>query len=139
MDILDLEAGVPRPQRDYDPARDGFGAMPSPFDLDLETLIDDDHKLFNGRRALRGVQKAKARVGIEFAGEAPVPRMPLLRGTEIVGRTWSSLYSPAMRSAIALGSVDVAAAAAGTVLECGDQIARVCTLPFLAVPGSVPE
>ncbi len=139
MDILDLEAGVPRPERDYEPARDGFGTAPSPFDLGLESLIDDEHKYFNGRGALRDVQKAKARVGVAFEGETPMPHLPLLRGTETVGRTWSSLFSPALRCAIALGSVDVAAASVGAVLNCADQSARLCALPFLAVPGSIPE
>jgi len=139
MDILDLEAGVPRPGRDYEPARDGFGAEPSPFDLGLESLTDDLHKLFNGRAASRGIRKTKARVGLEFDGETPMPHMPLLQGTEPVGRTWSSLYSPALRGAIALAQVNLDAAALGTELVCGGQTARVCALPFLPVPDSIGE
>jgi aminomethyltransferase len=139
MDILDLEAGVPRPERDYEPAREGFGAEPSPFDLGLESLIDDDHKLFNGRAALQGIQKTKTRVGLEFDGETPMPHMPLLKGTEPVGRTWSSLYSPSLRGAIALAQVNLDATAPGTELVCGGQSARVCALPFLPVPDSIGE
>jgi aminomethyltransferase len=139
MDILDLEAGVPRPERDYEPARDGFGAEPPPFDLGLESLIDDDHKLFNGRAALQGIQKTKTRVGLEFDSEIPVPHTPLLRGAETAGMTWSSLYSPSLRGAIALAQVNLDASAPGAELMCGGQTARVCALPFLAVPDSVGE
>jgi aminomethyltransferase len=139
MDILDLEAGVPRPERDYEPAREGFGAKPSPFDLGLESLIDDDHKCFNGRAALQGIRKDKTRVGLEFDSETPMPHMPLLRGAEAVGRTWSSLYSPSLRGAIALAQVNLDVAAPGTELLCGGQTARVCALPFLAVPDPITE
>ena len=139
MDILDLEAGVPRPERDYEPARDGFGAEPSPFDLGLESLIDDDQKLFNGKAALQGIQKTKTRVGIEFDSEIPMAHTPLLKVTEVVGRTWSSLYSPSLRGAIALAQVNRDVAGPGTELACGGQIARVCALPFLPVPDSIGE
>jgi aminomethyltransferase len=139
MDILDLEVGVPRPGRDYEPAREGFGAEPSPFDLNLEALIEDDHKRFNGRAALQGIRKTKARVGLEFDSEIPAPHTPLLRGTETVGRTWSSLCSPALRRAIALAQVNLDAAAPGTELVCGGRTARVCALPLLPVPDSVGE
>jgi len=139
MDILDLEAGVPRPERDYEPAREGFGAEPSPFDLGLESLIDDDHKVFNGRPALQGIRKTKTRVGIEFDGETPMPHAPLLRGTKMIGQTWSSLYSPSLRGAIALAQVSLDAAAPGTELVCSGQNTRVCALPFLAVPDSIGE
>ncbi len=137
MDILDLEAGVPRPERDYEPAREGFGAEPSPFDLGLESLIDDDHKVFNGRAGLQGIAMTKTRVGLEFDGETPMPHAPLLRGAETVGQTWSSLYSPSLRGAIALAQVNLDAAAPGTELICGGQTARVCALPFLPVPDPI--
>ncbi len=139
MDILDLEAGVPRPERDYEPSREGFGTEPSPFDLGLESLIDENHKLFNGRAALQGIQKTKTRVGLEFDGETPMPHAPLLRGADTVGRTWSSLYSPSLRSAIALAQVNLDAALPDTELVCGGQTARVCALPFLAVPDPIGE
>jgi aminomethyltransferase len=137
MDILDLEAGVPRPERDYEPARDGFGSEPSPFDLGLESLIDDDHKRFNGRAGLLHMPKTKTRVGVEFDSETPMPHSPFLRDAEPVGRTWSSLYSPALRRAIALAQVNIDAAAPGTELVCGGQTVRVCALPFLPAPDSI--
>lgn len=139
MDILDLEAGVPRPERNYAPAHEGFGTEPSPFNLGLESLIDDDHKCFNGRAALQNIPRTKTRVGVEFDSETPMPHMPLLRDTETVGRTWTSFYSPALRGAVALAQVNLDAAAPGTKLVCGGQSARVCALPFLPAPDSIGE
>jgi aminomethyltransferase len=137
LDILDLEAGVPRPGRDYEPAGDGFGAAPSPFDLGLESLIEGGHKLFNGRAAVAKTTKTRTRVGIEFDADTPLPHMPIFRNVQVVGNTWTSLYSPALRCAIALASVDVAAAEPGTHVSCGGQNGRVCTLPFLPIPDSI--
>jgi glycine cleavage system aminomethyltransferase T len=68
-----------------------------------------------------------------------MPHLPLLRSVETVGTTWSSLYSPSLRGAIALAQVNLDAAAPGTELMCGGQTARVCALPFLAVPDSIGE
>lgn len=128
MDIADLEAGVPRPGRDYEPARDGFAHLPTPHELGLESLVEDGHALFNGRAAFLGHPRTRTRVGIEFDDELPRPRMELTRGGLAVGRTMSSLVSPALRRAIALAIVDNAVAAPGTVLSGG---ARVVALPFL--------
>jgi aminomethyltransferase len=137
MDILDLEAGVPRPGRDYEPARDGFDAAPTPFELGLESLIDESHALFNGRAACLAAPRTKTRIGIEFDGDTPMPHAPLMRGGTEVGRTLSSLYSPALKRAIALAVVESGAAAPGTLLTaCGTDV-RVVALPFLAVPASI--
>jgi aminomethyltransferase len=137
MDILDLEAGVPRPERDYEPARDGFADAPSPFDLGLGSLVAEDHGGFNGGRALRKAARARACIGIEFSGETPSPHAPLHRKGQLVGHTRTSLYSPALRRAIALASVDKVAADPGQVLSCGNEVVRVCSLPFLPVPDSL--
>ncbi|MBV9991807.1 MAG: aminomethyltransferase family protein [Alphaproteobacteria bacterium] len=131
MDILDLEAGVPRPDRDYEPARDGFAASPTPWELGLESLVDIDHTTFNGRAAALAAPRDKTRVGIAFDGETPRPRAPV-KG----GRTLSSLYSPALKRAIALAVVDTAQAMPGTELGGG---ARVAALPFLTVPDQIAE
>ncbi len=125
MDILDLEAGVPRPGRDYAPARDGFAAAPSPVELGLEPLVDADHA-FNGRAAYRALPRTRTRVGVDL-GETPAPHAPLARGGTVVGSTLGSAYSPALRRAIALATVDTAAATPGTMLDRG----RVAALPFL--------
>ncbi|HEX4860475.1 MAG TPA: glycine cleavage T C-terminal barrel domain-containing protein [Rhizomicrobium sp.] len=133
MDILDLEAGVPRPGRDYTPASGGFDAAPTPFELGLESLIDEGHAIFNGRAAYLAAPRTTTRVGIEFDGDIPMPRAPLMRSGSEVGRTLNSLYSPALRRAIALAVVDTATAAPGTQLACGGTSARVTELPFLAL------
>lgn len=129
MDVLDLEAGVPRPGRDYEPARDGFASIPTPWELGLESLIDTEHTSFNGRAATLAAPRGKARVGIEFDDETPRPHAPL-KGC---GRTLSSLYSPALKRAIALAIVDKTQATPGTEIDGG----RVAALPFLAVPDQI--
>lgn len=135
MDVLDLEAGVPRPERDYEAARDGFATSPTPYDLKLESLIGDDHLLFNGRAACLCAPRTRTRVGIELDGDKPAPHTTLLRNGRRVGTTMSSLYSPALQRAIALATVDVSAAEPGTRLTLLDgTTAKVCALPFLSVP-----
>jgi aminomethyltransferase len=138
MDVLDLEAGVPRPGRDYTPARGGFDVTPPPFDLGLESLIDESHALFNGRAACLAAPRKKTRVGIELDGDTAMPHAPLMRGGAEVGRTLHALNSPALRRAIALAVVDNDAATPGTLLTCGGTSARVVALPFLPVPDSIP-
>jgi aminomethyltransferase len=131
MDILDLEAGVPRPGRDYEPANGGFEAQPTPVELGLESLIEADHTVFNGRTAYLAVPRGQTRVGIELDGETPAPHAKLKQG----GRTLYSLYSPALQRAIALAVVDTALAKPGTALTLADGTsARVCGLPFLSTP-----
>ena len=139
MDIADLEAGVPRPGRDYRPARTGFATLPSPFELGLEALVDNDHKTFNGRAALLSMPRARTRVGIELDAEIPAADQPLMRGGERVGMTMSSRYSPALQRAIALAVVDLPASAPGTVLTVSGRSARVAALPFLPVPDPIGE
>lgn len=131
MDILDLEAGVPRPGRDYEPASGGFDAQPTPVELGLESLIDADHTIFNGRAACLAAPRDRTRVGIELDSEIPAPHVGLKQG----GRTLHSLYSPALQRAIALAVVDAALAKPGTALTLADGTsARVCELPFLPAP-----
>jgi aminomethyltransferase len=124
MDIADLEAGVPRPGRDYDPA-----TAPSPVEMGLESLVDPDHAIFNGRAGYLALPRTNARVGVELDGERPAPHAPFKQG----GRTLHSLYSPALRRAIALAVVDTTLAAPGTALALANgTAARVCALPFLS-------
>lgn len=139
MDVLDLEAGIPRPGRDYEPARGGFAAAPSPGELGLESLIDADHAIFNGRAAYLRASRAQTRVGIELDDEVSAPHAALRYGGRMAGRTLNSLYSPALRRAIALAVVDGSVASPGTELSLGggDSTARVCALPFLPIPAPI--
>lgn len=140
MDILDLEAGVPRPGRDYEAMRDGFAISPAPQDLGLLSLIDEDHTLFNGRSAMLAARNTKTRVGVQLAGDKPASHAPLLRGGRIVGETMHSLYSPALQRAIALAVVNVSDSEPGTRLTLPDgTTADVVALPFLPVPDPIAE
>jgi aminomethyltransferase len=136
LDVLDLEAGVPRPGRDYESAVDGFAAAPSPFELGLESLIEEDHRLFNGRSAVLKTPRTSALMGVEFAGEDTLPHAPLFQNGRLVGRTRSSLYSAALRRSIALATVEMGTSP-GAALSCNNQPATICTLPFLPTPGAV--
>jgi aminomethyltransferase len=139
MDILDLEGGVPRSGRDYQAARDSFAATPTPFELGLKSLIDEDHAIFNGRAACLAAPRLRTRVGIELDDETPVPNALLLCGGRQVGQTMSSLYSPALGRAIALAIVDATAAELGEELTISGRSARVAALPFLPIPDQIGE
>lgn len=139
MDILDLEAGVPRPGRDFQPARTGWASSPRPCDLGLNTLIDEDHATFNGHAGCTAAPQGPTRVGIQFDDEQPAPHSPLLRGDCRIGSTMSSLYSPALQRAVALAMVDAAAAEPGTELSCIGRPARVAALPLLRGPDPVAQ
>lgn len=150
MDLLDLEASIARPARDYQAARDGFAKVPTPASLGLERLIDADHAEFNGRSAWLANRETepKTLVGIEIEAVQPAPHTPLLLGERTIGQTLNSHYSPALRRAIALAQVERSAAEPGTSLtltlspnretpEFRTVAARVVALPFLPAPDSI--
>jgi len=148
MDTLDLEAGIARPNLDYRPAREAGAAEPAPGSLGLGTLIDEAHQGFNGRRAFLASQPLNRLVGIEIESAEPAPFTPLMLEDKQVGHTLRSAYSPTLRRAIALASVD--AAAVGTVFSLTlppgfatpslrKVAARIVPLPFVAAPASIGE
>jgi aminomethyltransferase len=150
MDLLDIEAGIARPGRDYAPAREAFAKGPTPLALGLESLIDDDHRGFNGREARLRARLTETRrfAGIEFDGDTPAPFTPLLRDGRVVGQTLTSAYSPVLRRAIALAQIDMTAIQPGTALsltlapsrdipEIRTVAARVAGLPFLPAPDQI--
>jgi aminomethyltransferase len=145
MDVLDCEAGVPRPEYDYAPARDANASAPGPRALGLETLIDIVHLRFNGRAAHLAARDSETRTltGVEIAADTPAPFTPLTCHGDMVGHTLRSVYSPSLRRAIALASVDIKSSAPGTVLSLilppsfaapmlRPATARVAGLPLLA-------
>lgn len=149
-DVLDVEAGIVRPFRDYAPARDGFAAVPTPLSLGLESLIDVDHAGFNGHSAWRAARAGERRrfAGIEIEADTPTPHTPLLKEGRAVGRTLTSVYSPVLRRAIALVAIDEAFFAPGTKLaltlppSAENPVLRavsayVADLPFLSVPDPI--
>lgn len=143
-DILDVEAGVPRPGRDYRPANDGFGAHPSPESLGLESLIEGQHTTFNGRNAWLTARSSEkiSLVGIEIDSEMPPSFTPLSRSGTIVGHTLTSVFSPVLRRAIALAQVETSLVLPGTEFSLRlpmsvesqavqSVAARVVSLPFV--------
>jgi len=146
MDLLDLEAGIARPERDYAAARDGFAKAPTPASLGLERLIDAEHD-FNGRAAWLAAHETEplTLAGIEIESETPAPHTPLRLGERKIGHTLNSSYSPALRRAIALARIERASAEPGTALsltlsphrdapDFRTVSARVVALPFLPAP-----
>ena len=149
QDVLDLEAGIARPYRDYAPAHDGDASAPSPRALGLELLVDAAHLGFNGRAGFLAAREreTKTLAGVEISADTPAPFTPLMRNGAQVGHTLHSVYSPALRRAIALASLDIRAAIPGTILSLTlppsfatpilrQAAARVTSLPFLASPGA---
>ena len=147
MDVLDLEAGVPRPELDYKPARNASDAEPMPATLGLTSLIDEAHHGFNGRRAFFAAKPSRKLVGLEIDADVPAPFTPVMQNDRIVGHTLRSAYSPALKRAIALATVDEAVAAAAALSltlppdmakpELRKAAARVVGLPFLEKPASI--
>lgn len=141
-DILDLEAGIARPLRDFQPARDGFASEPTPKSFGLESLIDSAHENFNGRAAFLAARETNMLTGIELDCETPAPFTPVMKSGRVIGHTLSSLYSPALRRAIGLAKIE--STVPGTELtltlspsreapEFRQVTARVTALPFLPV------
>jgi aminomethyltransferase len=148
MDILDLEAGIPRPGRDYDGAIATDASGPHPAELRLATLIDADHLAYNGRQGLIAAKPKRRLVGLAFDGETPAPFAAIHAGSIEIGRTLSSCWSPALRRAIALAQIDEDKAHAGTAVSLAIPAtrerllptmaaARIVDLPFLAPPDPI--
>ncbi len=150
MDMLDLEAGIARPERDYEPARDGTANRPSPVALGLESLIDVEHQVFNGRAAYLAAREKEPKrlAGIEIESDTPAPFTSLLLRGRVVGHTLRSVWSPSLRRAIALAQIDVSCFAPGTKLtltlppsqadpELRTTDARVIALPFFKGPDPI--
>jgi aminomethyltransferase len=144
-DVLDMEAGVARPLRDYPPATDGTTGDPSPKSLHLEKLIDPEHVHFNGRAAYLAAAPRDRLVGIALDSETPSPDTVLYNAGKAVGRMLTSLHSPALRRAIGWARVDVASSEPGTRLsilagaDAAPVTAHVSDLPFLPPPAPIAE
>jgi aminomethyltransferase len=144
-DVLDMEAGVARPLRDYPPAADGTSADPSPKSLRLEKLIDPEHVHFNGRAAYLTAAPRERLVGIALDSETPAPDMVLYKAGKAVGRMLTSLHSPALRRAVGWARIDVGSSEPGTrlsILAAADATpiaAHVSDLPFLPAPAPIAQ
>jgi aminomethyltransferase len=127
LQLLQLEAGLPLPHADFEPARVASTSRPSPASLGF------------GVRSGRGEDdERRVLAGIEWDGD-PAPFAPVFAGGKEIGRTLRSLYSPALKCAIALAQLDPECEAAGTAvtmmrLESSgwrQNTGRVVALPFL--------
>jgi len=147
MDTLDIEAGVPRPGRDYDGASDPNAAEPLAGELRLDTLIDAGHAGFNGAKPALAASPRRRLMGLVIDSAVPAPFTPVTIEGRAIGRTLSSRYSPLLRRAIALAQVEEARAAPGTAVQillpaARDMLptvaaARIVDLPFLAPPDPI--
>jgi len=151
MDLLDVEGGVARPERDYDDARDREAKGPTPRSLGLESLIADDHTGFTGRAGwLANREQEKFTVaGLEIESDEPCTLGQVFADERVVGHVLASRYSSALRRAIALAQIERASAKPGTsaavILAATRQHpefraapARVAALPFLEAPVLLP-
>ena len=128
LQLLHLEAGLPIPHLDFTPAREPFAHAPSPVALGFQHPHDG-----SGRAG--GYMLA----GLELDSDQPVPFAPILAGGSEAGRTLRSLYSPALKAAIALAELSPSRASPGTAVIVRhmdgagrrDIAARVVPLPFL--------
>ena len=150
FDILDMEAGLPRPGRDYCVSQDGFGAEPRPGELGLSDFIDTGHTEFNGHAALVSAtgREKRSLVGVSIDGGIVVPFAALARDGRPVGHTLSSAYSPSLRRALAFAIIEAEHAGPGTALTVtiaerppafGSRTvaAHVTNLPFFGRPGQM--
>jgi aminomethyltransferase len=114
-DVLDIEVGVARPNRDYLSASDGFVSDPTPDALGLAKLIDTGHAIFNGHAAWLSNRDKNAKdiVGLELDSKIPASFCALTANDKIVGTTLTSVYSPFLRRIIALAQVEKTAIKAG--------------------------
>jgi aminomethyltransferase len=150
MDTLDIEAGVARPWRDFLPAREVANQSPMPAELALESLIDREHRGFNGFRgwSTHRHESRSTLAGVVIDGDRPIPFSPLTKDGRTVGRTLSSRHSPSLRRAIALAELEIDCARPGTSLSMAEPgtlarsgvsslTASVAALPFLPSPDPI--
>ena len=134
LDILRIEAGLISRDAEFSDRTDPFEAGIG-FTVPLETKEDD----FIGRAALeqrkRGQQKTLA--GLELSADATAaPGDGVHLSGSRVGEVTSAALSPTLGKTVALGRIDMAAAAPGTVVEVGNNkggkrlSAVVVALPF---------
>jgi glycine cleavage system aminomethyltransferase T len=127
LQLLHLESGLPIPHLDFTPARDPFAHAPMPAGLGFPPQ--------EAHESTRGPVLA----GLQLDSDQPLPFAPIVAGGSEVGRTLRSLYSPALKGAIALAELSPKCASPGTALIVRqvdgagrqDIAARVVPLPFL--------
>jgi aminomethyltransferase len=147
LDVLDVEAGILRAGRDYDPARDSQADAPTPDALGLEDWVDPRQAVFNGdeTRAASKASAAETIVGVAFDSPLCAPHAALYAGRRAVGQILTCVYSPALRRAIGFARLERGHAWPGAPLTLTPPPSRadaspapitasVQALPFLPLP-----
>lgn len=128
LETLLLEQGVPIPWIDFTPAREAGARDPAPAALGLAGLVSAEANT-----------RTRVLAGLELDSEAAVSFAPVVQGGAIIGASLRSVYSPALRRAIALAQLDPGYSAADTPVAVRrltpdgtqDVPSRVVRLPFL--------
>lgn len=123
LNIARIEAGHIQVHSEYLDARTSvdIAEKRSPAELALDWAIDFRKEHFNGRRALlaereRGGPPLRL-VGLEVPGRRPAKDSVLYAGRRVVGQTTAAVWSPLLKTSIALALVDAAHASIGSELR----------------------
>lgn len=117
LEVLRLEAGVPRPGLDFMAAGRPGASPRTPEELGLAHLAPLDRGWFNGRRALRALAGRPRRLLRAFAidAEQASPGAAVFCDGKAQGRVTSCAWSPARKRVIAFADMD--ASSAGNIYE----------------------
>jgi aminomethyltransferase len=109
LEVLRIEAGVPRPGVDFAAAEEGAPqeSLRTPGELGLAHLAPMDRGWFNGRRGLRHLAPAPARplIAIAIDDERAMPGAAVFCGDKTVGRITSCAFSPAIKRVVAFADL----------------------------------
>jgi aminomethyltransferase len=133
LDILELESGILRPGRDYEPARDGFAPQPTPQALGLCAAVDRAH-FFNGRAGFLAAGPDTGLIGLLLDGQAVAANTPVLQDGRIAGRILACRHSPALQQSAAIAMLNESSPG----LTAGGAACRQVPLPFLPIPSPIP-
>jgi aminomethyltransferase len=145
LDVLDVEAGILRAGRDYDPAQDSQASAPTPDALGLEAWAGAERVALNGGEVRAKTGAAETIVGVQFDSSLCAPHAALYAGRRMVGQMLTCVYSPALRRAIGFARLERNHAWSGTPLTLTPPPSRadaspapitasVHALPFLPLP-----
>lgn len=123
LEVLRLEAGVPRPGLDFMPAGKAGAEPRTPEELGLAHLAPLDKGWFNGRRALRELAGKPRRRLRAFAidAEEASPGAAVFCDGKALGRVTSCAWSPARKRVIALADMDAASVGNAYEISTPDQ------------------
>lgn len=152
LNIARVEAGHIQVHSEYQDARTSVDVAEkrSPFELGLDWAVDFRKPHFNGRRALhaqqaRGGPRLRL-VGLTVPGRRPAVDSVLYQGKRVVGQTTAAIWSPLLKTSIALALIEASCAKAGTALQAeiyyrrelrllrSHEVARVVPHRFIDLP-----